>query len=91
MPALLWVSFGPRRPDLKTGKPWSTPTSRVCITLPGSVLPGMVKRNCGHIINLGSVAGTYPYPGGNVYGGTKAFVKQFSKNLLTDLVQLKSG
>lgn len=51
-----------------------------------TILPNMVKRNRGHIINLGSVAGTYPYPGGNVYGGTKAFVKQFSKNLLTDLV-----
>jgi 3-hydroxy acid dehydrogenase/malonic semialdehyde reductase len=51
-----------------------------------TVLPGMVKRNRGHIINLGSVAGNYPYPGGNTYGGTKAFVKQFSKNLLTDLV-----
>jgi len=51
-----------------------------------TVLPGMVKRNRGHIINLGSVAGNYPYPGGNAYGGTKAFVKQFSKNLLTDLV-----
>jgi len=54
-----------------------------------AVLPAMVKRNRGHIINLGSVAGTYPYPGGNVYGGTKAFVKQFSKNLLTDLVATK--
>ena len=53
------------------------------------VLPGMVTRNRGHIINLGSVAGTYPYPGGNVYGATKAFVKQFSKNLLTDLVKTK--
>jgi len=50
------------------------------------VLPGMVERNRGHIINLGSVAGTYPYPGGNVYGGTKAFVKQFSLNLKADLV-----
>jgi len=53
------------------------------------VLPGMVKRNCGHIINMGSVAGTYPYPGGNVYGASKAFVKQFSRNLITDLVQTK--
>ena len=40
----------------------------------------------GHIINLGSVAGSYPYPGGNVYGGTKAFVSQFSLNLRADLV-----
>lgn len=50
------------------------------------VLPGMVKRNRGHIINLGSVAGSYPYPGGNVYGATKAFVKQFSLNLKADLI-----
>ena len=49
------------------------------------ILPGMVSRNQGHIINMGSIAGTYPYPGGNVYGATKAFVKQFSRNLLTDL------
>ncbi len=54
-----------------------------------AVLPGMVKRNRGHIINLGSVAGNYPYPGANVYGASKAFVKQFSKNLLTDLVTTK--
>jgi NADP-dependent 3-hydroxy acid dehydrogenase YdfG len=54
-----------------------------------AVLPGMVARNRGHIINMGSVAGNYPYPGGNVYGATKAFVKQFSRNLLTDLVHTK--
>ena len=49
------------------------------------VLPQMVERNTGHIINLSSIAGTYPYPGGNVYGGTKAFVTQFSLNLRADL------
>lgn len=49
------------------------------------ILPSMVERNFGYIINLGSVAGTYPYKGGNVYGATKAFVKQFSANLRTDL------
>ena len=53
------------------------------------LLPAMVARNQGHIINIGSIAGTYPYPGGNVYGATKAFVKQFSRNLLTDLVRTK--
>jgi 3-hydroxy acid dehydrogenase/malonic semialdehyde reductase len=37
------------------------------------------------VINLGSVAGTYAYPGGNVYGATKAFVRQFSLNLRSDL------
>lgn len=51
-----------------------------------AVLPGMVQRNRGHVVNLGSVAGTYPYPGGNVYGATKAFVHQFSQNLKADLV-----
>ena len=50
-----------------------------------AVLPGMVARRRGHVINLGSVAGTYPYPGGNVYGGAKAFVHQFSLNLRSDL------
>jgi 3-hydroxy acid dehydrogenase / malonic semialdehyde reductase len=50
-----------------------------------AVLPGMVERGRGHVVNLGSVAGTYPYPGGNVYGATKAFVHQFSQNLRSDL------
>ena len=50
-----------------------------------AILPGMVARRRGHVISLGSVAGTYPYPGGNVYGGTKAFVHQFSLNLRSDL------
>lgn len=54
-----------------------------------SALPGMVERKRGHIINLGSVAGTYPYPGGNVYGGTKAFVEQFSLNLRAELLGSK--
>ena len=54
-----------------------------------AVLPGMVERKRGHVINLGSVAGTYPYPGGNVYGGTKAFVHQFSLNLRAELLGSK--
>ena len=49
-------------------------------------LPGMVERKRGHIINLGSVAGEFPYPGGNVYGAVKAFVHQFSYNLRSDLL-----
>lgn len=49
------------------------------------VLPGMVDRNRGHVINIGSTAAAWPYAGGNVYGGTKAFVEQFSRNLRTDL------
>ncbi|MDT8429626.1 MAG: SDR family oxidoreductase [Pseudomonadales bacterium] len=49
------------------------------------ILPGMVARNRGHIINIGSTAGDWPYAGGNVYGASKAFVQQFSRNLRTDL------
>jgi NADP-dependent 3-hydroxy acid dehydrogenase YdfG len=51
-----------------------------------AILPGMVARGRGHIVNIGSMAGTYPYPGGNVYGATKAFVEQFSLNLRADLL-----
>ena len=51
-----------------------------------AILPDMVARNQGHIVNIGSVAGTYPYPGGNAYGATKAFVRQFSLNLRADLL-----
>ncbi len=54
-----------------------------------AVLPGMVARNTGHVVNISSVAGTYPYPGGNMYGATKAAVSQFSLNLLADLVKTK--
>lgn len=49
------------------------------------LLPGMVSRGMGHIINIGSVAASWPYPGGNTYGATKAFVQQFSRNLRTDV------
>jgi len=51
-----------------------------------AILPGMVTKNAGHIINLGSVAGAWPYPGGNAYGGTKAFVKHFSQALRADVL-----
>jgi NADP-dependent 3-hydroxy acid dehydrogenase YdfG len=51
-----------------------------------AILPGMVNRNRGHIVNIGSIAGSWPYPGGNVYGATKAFVQQFSRNLRADLL-----
>lgn len=51
-----------------------------------ALLPGMVARNRGHVINIGSTAAAYPYPGGNTYGATKAFVHQFSLNLRSDLL-----
>ncbi|MGB8878341.1 MAG: SDR family NAD(P)-dependent oxidoreductase, partial [Solirubrobacteraceae bacterium] len=50
-----------------------------------AILPGMVARRRGHVVNMGSIAATYPYPGGNVYGATKAFVHQFSLGLRADL------
>lgn len=56
------------------------------IHLTRAVLPGMVARNRGHIVNISSTAGAWPYPGGNVYGATKAFVQQFSRNLRADLL-----
>jgi 3-hydroxy acid dehydrogenase / malonic semialdehyde reductase len=51
-----------------------------------ALLPGMVARGRGDIVNMSSVAASYPYPGGNVYGATKAFVRQFSLNLRADLL-----
>jgi serine 3-dehydrogenase len=54
------------------------------VTLTHRLLPGLIERK-GAIINISSVAATYPYTGGNVYGGTKAFVRQFSLGLRSDL------
>ena len=68
---------------------WETMISTNCtglVRLTRAVLPAMVERGSGLVINLGSVAGHYPYPGGNVYGATKAFVDQFTLNLRADLV-----
>ncbi len=56
------------------------------VTITRAVLPGMVERDRGHVVNVGSVAATYPYPGGNVYGATKAFVQQFTLNLKADVL-----
>jgi len=56
------------------------------IRLTHAILPSMVARDRGHIVNLSSTAGSYPYLGGNVYGASKAFVIQFSRNLKADLV-----
>jgi serine 3-dehydrogenase len=54
------------------------------VALTRALLPKLVERK-GQIINLSSVAATYPYKGGAVYGGTKAFVRQFSLDLRSDL------
>lgn len=55
------------------------------VNMTRAILPDMVERNVGHIINIGSTAANWPYAGGNVYGATKAFVKQFSLGLRADL------
>ena len=68
---------------------WETMIATNCtglVTMTRALLPAMVERGSGLIINLGSVAGHFPYPGGNVYGATKAFVDQFTLNLRADLV-----
>lgn len=67
---------------------WETMVSVNCTALMRMsrlVLTGMAHRKRGHIVNIGSIAGNYPYPGGNVYCASKAFVKQFSLALRADL------
>lgn len=56
------------------------------VHLTHQVLKGMVARDHGHVVNIGSIAGSWPYPGGNVYGASKAFVAQFSRGLRADLL-----
>lgn len=68
---------------------WETMIDTNCkglVTMTHALLPRMVARGNGTVINIGSIAGTYPYPGGNAYGATKAFVDQFTLNLRADLV-----
>jgi NADP-dependent 3-hydroxy acid dehydrogenase YdfG len=68
---------------------WETMIATNCqglVWMTRALLPSMVARGGGLVINIGSVAGHYPYPGGNVYGATKAFVEQFTLNLRADLV-----
>ncbi|MEQ1572088.1 MAG: SDR family NAD(P)-dependent oxidoreductase [Myxococcota bacterium] len=67
---------------------WDTMIATNCAALARItrwVVPGMVARGSGHVVNLGSIASTHAYPGGNVYGATKAFVRQLSANLRADL------
>ncbi|GAA4026051.1 SDR family NAD(P)-dependent oxidoreductase [Actimicrobium antarcticum] len=68
---------------------WETMIETNCkglVSMTRLILPQMVERGRGTVINIGSTAGAYPYPGGNVYGATKAFVDQFTINLRADLV-----
>ncbi len=56
------------------------------LTLTREILPGMKARGTGHIVNISSIAGTYHYPGANVYGACKAFVTYFSHAMRADLL-----
>jgi serine 3-dehydrogenase (NADP+) len=73
-----------QRADLLQWKQMIDTNITALVTLTHALLPGLIERK-GSILNIGSVAGNYPYIGGNVYGGTKAFVSQFSLNLRCDL------
>lgn len=83
------LALGLKSADQTDWLDWQTMIQTNCLSLAyltRQILPLMVARNQGHIINLGSIAGRYPYQGGNVYGATKAFVEQFSRNLRTDVL-----
>ena len=73
-----------QRASLEQWRQMSDPTVTALATLTHALLPTLIERR-GAIINISSVAATYPYPGGNVYGGSKAFVTQFSLGLRADL------
>ena len=73
-----------QRADLLQWKQMIDTNITALVTMTHALLPGLIERK-GAILNIGSVAGSYPYNGGNVYGGTKAFVSQFALNLRCDL------
>lgn len=73
-----------QRADLAQWKQMIDTNVTALATLTHALLPTLIERK-GAILNVSSVAATYPYPGGNVYGGTKAFVSQFSLGLRSDL------
>lgn len=75
-----------QKADLDDWMPMIDTNIKGLMALTHAVLPAMVARDSGYIINVGSIAGSWPYFGGNVYGATKAFVKQFSLNLRADLI-----
>jgi NADP-dependent 3-hydroxy acid dehydrogenase YdfG len=83
------LALGTEPAHLASLDEWETmiaTNTRGLVTVTHAILPGMVARNSGLIINIGSVAASTAYPGGNVYGATKAFVDQFTRNLCADLV-----
>jgi len=86
------LALGLNTADKTDWNDWETMIQTNCVSLvylTRQLLPAMVKRNSGYVINIGSIAGSYAYKGGNVYGASKAFVEQFSINLRTDLLGTK--
>ncbi len=86
------LALGLATADKVEWQDWQTMIETNCLALAfltRQVLPAMVERNHGLIINLGSTAGNYAYKGGNVYGASKAFVDHFSMNLRADLIGTK--
>lgn len=83
------LALGTEPAHLASQDEWDTmidTNTKGLVTVTRAILPDMVARGTGTVINIGSVAGETPYPGGNVYGATKAFVDQFTRNLRADLV-----
>ena len=83
------LALGTEAAHLASLDEWETmidTNAKGLVTLTRAILPAMVARHSGLIINIGSVAASTAYPGGNVYGATKAFVEQFTRNLCADLV-----
>lgn len=86
------LALGLKTADKTDWRDWQTMVETNCMALAfltRQILPKMVERNHGLIVNLGSIAGSYAYKGGNVYGASKAFVDQFSRNLRADLLGTK--
>lgn len=86
------LALGLQTADQTQWSDWQTMIETNCMSLAfitRQVLPKMVDRNSGYIINLGSSAGSYAYKGGNVYGASKAFVEHFSISLRSDLLGTK--
>lgn len=73
-----------QRADLEQWRTMIDTNVTALVSVTHRLLPGLIERK-GGVVNIGSVAGTYPYTGGNVYGGTKAFVQQFTLALRSDL------
>ena len=86
------LALGLQAADKANWDDWQTMIQTNCMALAfltHQVLPAMVERNSGHIINMGSSAGNFAYKGGNVYGASKAFVDHFTMNLRADLIGKK--